>query len=244
MTSKRGTLIKLFRDGFKLVPALYKRKAPVIKDWLHHWIKSEMKLNIILIKYPNSNFIIIPKDNWIVYDIDLRSGGFQSYLKLKEYFTPTFKVITGSGGFHYYYKLPPMFNKPLRKNLEDYPGIDIKTKTGGLVAPTSIHPNGGRYYIAPDSLDTIEDVPQELLKLAIKKEEHKIVSSNIEVPKVNVLTGERNNTLASYIGKWFKKGLSYNDVHDMALKFNQLNCSPPLSDREVESIVKSINKYN
>ena len=113
---RNNNLLKLFRAGFKLVPAPYKRKSPIMRDWRNKWVRSEEEFLNILKTNPALNFVIIPHDDWIVYDIDPRNGGLESYQKLKEYFGRTFKVATGGGGFHYYYRLPQDFDKSLRKN--------------------------------------------------------------------------------------------------------------------------------
>lgn len=242
---KSDCLLELLRAGFKLVQAPYKRKSPVLRNWPKKWIRSEEELLNILKTQPLSNFVIIPHDDWIVYDIDPRNGGLESYQKLKNYFNRTFKVITGSGGFHYYYKLPKGFNKPLRNNLSAYTGIDIKTSTGCLVAPESIHPNGQRYRIADDSINTLTEVPPELLKLAIKQEEYpeKVRNYNNK-QNHDIQKGGRNNAVTSYVGSLFSKGLEYKDVQLLADAYNSSYCKPPLSRREVAGIVKSISRYN
>ena len=238
---RNNNLLKLFRAGFKLVPAPYKRKSPIMRDWRNKWVRSEEEFLNILKTNPALNFVIIPHDDWIVYDIDPRNGGLESYQKLKEYFGRTFKVATGGGGFHYYYRLPQDFDKSLRKDLKGYYGIDIKTSTGCLVAPESTHPNGKMYRIADDSIDTITEVPPELLKLAIKNEEYQ---NNTCTHKGIIQKGARNNTVTSYVGSLFRKGLMYKEVISLALNFNNRKCKPPLAKKEILSIVKSISRYN
>ena len=238
---KTNNLLKLFRAGFKLVPAPYKSKNPIMRDWRNKWVRSEEELLNILKTNPALNFVIIPHDDWIVYDIDPRNGGRESYQKLKEYFSRTFKVATGGGGFHYYYRLPQCFNKSLRKDLKGYNGIDIKISTGCLVAPGSTHPNGQMYRIADDSIDTITDVPPELLKLTIKNEEYQ---NNTCTHKGIIQKGVRNNTVTSYVGSLFRKGLMYKEVISLALNYNNEKCKPPLPKKEILSIVKSISRYN
>ena len=240
-----NNILKLFRAGFKLVPAPYKSKNPIMRDWRNKWVRSEEELLTILKTNPALNFVIIPHDDWIVYDIDPRNGGLESYQKLREYFSRTFKVATGGGGFHYYYRLPQGFDKSLRKDLKGYYGIDIKTSTGCLVAPESTHPNGQMYRIADDSIDTITEVPPELLKLAMKKEEYpeKVRNYNNK-QNHDIQRGGRNNAVTSYVGSLFSKGLEYKEVQLLAEAYNSSYCKPPLSRREVAGIVKSISRYN
>lgn len=206
------------------------------------WIMSEEQLCTILKHNPLSNFVIIPHDNWIVFDIDPRNGGMESFKQLEKSFIPTFKVQTGGGGFHYYYKLPQWFKKPLSKNLKDYAGIDIKTSTGCLVAPGSTHPNGNLYKIADDSINELANVPRNLLMLATKTEKCK-KKKHYEHSNV-IHKGGRNNAVTAYVGYLFRKDLDYKSVMILANQYNKEKCNPPLSLKEVTNIVKSISRYD
>lgn len=247
MKKKTKQLVQLHRAGFKLVPAPYKSKNPVVKDWRNKWIRTEEELLEILKNNPNSNFVIIPHDDWIVFDIDPRNGGLESFERLRGNFAPTFIVKTGGGGFHYYYRLPQGFNKPLAKDLSKagYAGIDIKTSNGCLVAPTSTHPNGNLYEIAEDSTEELSPVPPELLKLAIKPEDFPPPVQPVRngIPDV-INQGSRNNELTSYVGWLFSKGHNVKKVIELALRANKRRCKPPLPYNEVLNIVKSVNRYN
>ena len=50
---------------------------------------------------------------------------------------------------------------------------------------------------------------------------------------------QRNNSLTSYVGSLQARGLSDQDIRDMATQANQ-TFTPPMSQREVDSILKSI----
>lgn len=237
-------ILKLYDNGFKIVPAPYKSKNPVLSKWQDKYFRTREDLTNYLNRVAKSNFVIVPNDDVIVFDVDNRNGGMESFEKLKHLFAPTFKVVTGSGGYHYYYRLPKGFNKILRKNLDDagYTGIDVKNKRGCLVAPGSIHPNGGIYKIAEDSIDTLADVPQELLKLAVKEFENiKLYQHN---SKVKIIKGNRNNYITSYVGHLFKIGNNYKSVLLLAQNKNKEVCKPPLPNKEVAAIVKSISRYD
>ncbi|MFF5293637.1 bifunctional DNA primase/polymerase [Paractinoplanes globisporus] len=76
-----------------------------------------------------------------VIDIDPRNGG----RLLPELMPPTRCVLTGSDGWHLYYRHP---GGPLAKDLKHrgHPGIDVKADGGYVVAPPSIHPGTRRPY--------------------------------------------------------------------------------------------------
>lgn len=90
----------------------------------------------------------------VIVDVDPKNGGDVSYKALEavvpELANHPFKVVTGSGGFHLYYKKDPALPVPVK--LDDYPGIDFRRKGHFVVMPGSKHKNGN-YYIAPDNLD-------------------------------------------------------------------------------------------
>lgn len=249
MTKLKNTImLSLFDVNAKIVPVPYKHKGPILKNWQNRYFKNRVELENYLEQQPYSNYAIIPADNWIVYDVDNRNGGMESFKKLEKLLISTFTVKSGSGGYHYYYKLPEGFNGELKKNLDDigYTGIDIKNKKGCLIAPESVHPCGSVYKIIAGSLDKLAEVPAELLKLAIKTKETTEYSEQIERVYSNytVEIGNRNNFLTSETGKLFARGLKYNEVRLLILDLNQKRCRPPLPYKEVMAIIKSIARYN
>jgi len=240
----------LHNKDFKIFPLPYMSKVPKLKNWQNAYFKSEDEIRAYAPAHPYSNYGIIPNDDVVVVDVDNRNNGMENYKKLKRkgYFKKTFTVQTGSGGYHHYYKLPKDFSGQLAKNLEPagYTGIDIKTKTGFLVAPESVHPDGGAYkFLVRENGYNLEEIHPKLLELATKKE----VSVN-EREKTQRADGEkiekgsRNNRLTSYVGRLFYKGLSKDEVSTLAQWKNQNKCVPPLPQKEVAQIVKSISRYD
>jgi hypothetical protein len=79
-------------------------------------------------------------------------------------------VETGGGGWHLYLKKPP--HLAVAGHLADFPGIDLKSVGGQVVAAGSIHPDSGRLYdwdpLYDSDLTTTPDAPEALLD-ALKK---------------------------------------------------------------------------
>jgi putative DNA primase/helicase len=113
-----------------------------------------------------------PSGFWVL-DIDPEKGGDKSAARLAvehpEMFEPTRCVITGSGGWHYYFAMPDFSVGNSRGRLKDYPGIDIRGTGGQVVAPPSRTDKGG-YREATHSVDTIGQAPEWLLDM-IRPEE-------------------------------------------------------------------------
>lgn len=58
---------------------------------------------------------------------------------------PTPTVITPSGGTHVYFRLPAGVTIASEAGVRLGPGIDVRGEGGQVMAPPSVHPNGGRY---------------------------------------------------------------------------------------------------
>ena len=55
--------------------------------------------------------------------------------------------------------------------------------------------------------------------------------------------GNRNLSMLSIAGQLWRQGYSLGDLYREMCRINQTACKPPLTDREVQSICKSISKY-
>ena len=99
--------------------------------------------------YPSDNIGVRVPLGMAVVDVDPRHGGWASLAKLQAEHGPlpeTWSVRTGSGGRHLWYAVGEM---ALRKRLGErrqYPGIDVKSSSGYVVAPPSVHPDTGQRY--------------------------------------------------------------------------------------------------
>ena len=80
----------------------------------------------------------------VVLDVDPRNGGDASLLELERLHGPlpeTVSVATGGGGRHLYFAAPK--GRVRSGVLAD--GLDFKADGGYVIAPPSIHPDGGQY---------------------------------------------------------------------------------------------------
>ncbi|RTL03532.1 hypothetical protein EKK58_12755, partial [Candidatus Dependentiae bacterium] len=128
-------------SGKKLMPL--SGKLPV-DDWKdREWSRKE------LLKH-NGNYGWVLGKRDLVIDIDPKNGGEASFEKLLSEtgleLEPT--VITPSGGFHIYTKIPKdKLDKKFRKTLnKEYPGIDFLTKGMYCVIAGGKSDKNGKYY--------------------------------------------------------------------------------------------------
>lgn len=93
-------------------------------------------------RWPGCNWGVRPPIGTVVLDVDPRNGGGTGIAELQEKhepLPPTLTARTGSGGLHIWLS----YNGPTRGKL--CKGVDVKSNSGYLVAPPSIHASGGRY---------------------------------------------------------------------------------------------------
>jgi len=99
------------------------------------------------VQHPTANIGIRPAVGVVVLDVDPRNGGASALVELTRPhggLSPTWTAWTGGGGLHAWYRAAG----PFKAKLCD--GVDLKTHTGYVVVPPSLHPSGRRYVWAND----------------------------------------------------------------------------------------------
>lgn len=99
-------------------------------------------------RWPWANVGIRPPDGVIVLDVDRRASGGTTLLGLTREHTPlprTRTAWTGGAGLHVWLD----YTGPVRGQLCQ--GVDVKTSSGYVVAPPSLHLSGRRYEWANDA---------------------------------------------------------------------------------------------
>lgn len=228
--------------GWVVMPIKPNDKRPIIKNW------SEIQSNDeTLDKFKdtsNIGIIMGATSNIVCIDVDVKNtDGVATLEKLEEQLgelPPTVMSETPSGGIHYYFK----YVKGIRNRKDVGEGIDIQADgTQTVEAPSQID---GTYYEWVNSPFEYEiaELPQKWKQyLCEEVDEDTLLLSNkpFEAPS-EVEEGERNNTLASYVGSLLGKKLKKATVLKKVLKYNEESCNPPLDEDEVKTIVNSMIK--
>lgn len=204
----------------------------IVEEWYKLW--------------PDANVAIATgkESGIIVLDIDPRNGGLESLLRLEETYgklPPTPRVKTGGGGLHLYFKYP---DKPVTSCvLQGFPGIEVLSDGKLAVAPPSRHASGGTYEWGVD-LESIPlaAFPEFLLEMAAKKN-WGTDSETVLGQKGSILEGERNTKLTSLAGKMRRQGMSEEEILVALLVVNKERCKPPLDEKEVVQIARSVARY-
>jgi hypothetical protein len=163
----RDFLKEYTEHGWKIFPLLERGKTPISSEFTFKTATSDAELvTEMWERWPKANVGIAPKaSGLIILDIDGKNGGFTSLDKIeREHGTiTTRRVITGSGGYHYYFHLAP--REDIKGRLGVHPGVDIIYHVNHVVAPPSVHPTGTLYRWDNIHVD-IEPAPQWLLDLS------------------------------------------------------------------------------
>lgn len=145
---------------------------------------------------------------------------------------------TGSGGKHLIFAYP---GKPVKSGTKIIPGVDSRADGGYIVVPPSNH-KSGRQYEWINSFD-IAPAPEWWINL-IDKTTAPRPSARTNNPEGSaIFEGSRNASLTSIAGSLRNLGFGYDEILTSLLKRNEVSCRPPLDDKEVEQIARSVSGY-
>jgi putative DNA primase/helicase len=203
-------------------------KVPSVKEWQHLTVQQARdSLDRWFADGANVGIVTGTSSGIFVVDIDPKNGGEDSWSRLiaAHGIPETATVVTGSGGRHFYFKMPQ--HMTIRNSSGKLgAGIDVRGEGGQVVAPPSVHPETHRAY-EWQSQD-VADAPAWLLSML----------SNEVVEK-----GTRNNTLTKIAGRYRRDGMSEEQLVVALLTDNKRVCVPPLPEEEVRKIAKSVARY-
>ena len=189
-----------------------------------------------------------PASDLIVLDFDgphAESAWNAQGIELPE----TARAMTKSGGVHLIFRIPRHtengtdFKRKVRLvkangcGCAKTCGVDFLVNGYFITSPTP------GYHEDPEAtLEHISLIPEEVLKLTAK-----LSSSNGDGRAHNngnrIREGERNATLTSLAGTMQRRGVSYETLLAALKGENRNKCDPPLDEREVEAIAKSVSRY-
>lgn len=236
-------------------------KHPMPRDGLKSGTKDFELIKKYWRKYPYANIGILTGEisNLAVLDID-GDAGRKSCALIKKKFgkqIPTVSAITGSNGQHLLW-LHPGKGKVVRNRTKIIPGIDFRGDGGYIVAPPSMHEMKRRYRwvknAGPGDIK-IAPMPSWFWKLDELNPDRKrkprrqqnYDDSRNENPNLDGLVarvgsipdGQRNDRLFRIAAGICNYDVSFGQLEDAIHEVNKRCCSPPLSDREVDNLIKA-----
>lgn len=159
----------------------------------------------------------------------------------------TWEALTPHGGRHLLFKYPAGYNigngEGGRDRMQDYPGIDIRGNSGYILVEPSVV--DGKPYLWESSSRPSETRLAELpTRWIVWLNEMAGSIDNIRflLPST-IKEGTRNGTLYKFACSLRARGGEHDDILAALAKVNSDRCRPMMSDRELESIVKSALKF-
>ena len=217
-------------------PQLATTKTKRLRDWF-------------LTKFPNSNIGVVtgkPSGVWVL-DVDRKTGGYESLEQLEKQYGPlpmTYRIRTGDGGEHYYFKHLYDYKISCSVGLIAH-GLDVRGDGGYAIGPGSNHISGN-YYSWIHGPEGIEIVPApdwllELIKASQKKSKKtSSTQAGFDATFQQILNGIRNNTLFKMFACHLRdKEISKSRVEFICQALNEYSCKEPLEEKEVLEAVKS-----
>lgn len=198
-------------------------------------------------KYPDANIGLTTggASGLVVVDVDGADG--ESALALYGTLPDTVESRTGKGRHLLFIGAPEIRNSAGKLG----PQLDVRAEGGYIVAPPSIHPNGGSYRWAngkhPGKL-TPAALPESIAKRitgvvgSIQPVVGAAPSSAVDVVFSGVGSGGRNQALTAYAGRLFAKFHGADEVLELVRAVNATKVTPPLDDAEVVALVASIGQ--
>ncbi len=192
-------------------------------------------------KWPEAGIGVVT-DGLIVLDFDAAHGGFDSLNQMIEKygkFPDTRVHQTGGGGLHFIFRNTNGKDHRNTTNFAGYQGVDIRANGGYIVAPPSPHLSGNCYEVLDNH--EIAPCPEWLAELLSHRGKPVPLSEFTEA--VVIAEGRRNASLASLAGAMRRQGCSQAIIEKTLLETNTQQCNPPLPEKDVLRIAKSISRY-
>jgi hypothetical protein len=185
----------------------------------------------------------------VIIDIDPRHGGDETLADLERKhgaFPSTWRVITGGGGEHIYFRAPG--GAPIKCSIGDKglgAGVDVRGVGGYVLGPGSEHISRRVYAWSvdhhPDDIE-LAVMPDWLVALCQPTRARKGRTSEewASLLGEKIAEGKRNNTAASLYGHLIWRGLDAEMAFKLLQAWNVAQCDPPLSAAELVTVANSI----
>lgn len=252
------SVIELASSGFKVFPLrnfdatdaegnrIGKTPACKWKEWATsdtskvaaHW-----KAN------PKNNVAIKTGDGLLIIDVDAKddfdgSETISAWESEHGKLPPTLGVETGSGGYHYYYRV----DREISNSVSGDRHVDIRCDGGYVVAPPSIHPVTGRPYEWDGDFtdpEEIADADENVYALVEWLQDTGASPSTGGRPRFElpdeIRMGERDNILSKYAFHLQSLGRPDDEILYSVYGANALLCKEkPMTKPEVRRIVHHV----
>lgn len=231
--AKKDYALQYAAKGFRVFPVKKGTKGAGGGQLLRSW-KNEATTDPAVISgwwdmWQDADICIATGNGLVVIDLDVKgkedgTASMLGWIADNGSMPPTAVVRTGSGGQHHYYLVDGTY--PNSRGL--FPGIDVRSDGGYVVAP----PSAG--YSWMNNLP-IARADRRVYGFLEGKDKSKFFTLPEEIAE-----GSRNDTLFKYAASLQAKGMADDVILQEVERVNEEKCIPPLDDKDIEVIVKSV----
>lgn len=210
---------------------------------------SEIQVRTWWQQWPDAGVAIATGNGLVVIDVDPKSGGEDGFEKMLagRKLPDTVVVLTGGGGRHYYFAAPRI---PIKNRVGVFPGVDVRSDGGYVVAPPSRHQNGREYAFEMSSVAgevQLAHMPDWLLSLITAPAQGASVTPDgrpVAAPlPESIVEGERRKHLLSLAGSMRRRGAGEAAILAALRSENGSGrVKPPLDDVEITVLAGDIIK--
>lgn len=235
--------------NWKVFPVNPNNKEPLISGWKEKATNNLQTINALFSKFENCMIGLPtgPINGISVIDFDIKNNinGLQNFLNKGYKVRNTTCALTPSGGCHLYFKTNDLVLPNITSTLLGE-GVDFRGAGGYVVCPPSVS-DKGKYIWSnkfPQPTEGMSELPHYLIQVLRKKPSFQknfnnlTLKSNLDEP---IYEGQRDAELTRRCGYLLKK-VDLNKVMNILLKINQQCCKPPLPERQVVKIFRSISR--
>lgn len=240
-------------------------KHPRLKDFQARATTDEAKIREWWSQWPWANITLITgvDSGLVVFDFD-GAEGYETAKRIQAKlgkFPTTASSYSGGGGLHVWFRHPGQgIYVPSGDGLLG-PNGDVKADGGWITVPPSMHASGQPYTWgaalddtpmallpgwAPGAIDHAKETGETIIKERSSGEPHsyrrRFTGTRYELPG-SIISGGRNEELYRYGCSLRARGAERGELQTALDEVNQARCSPPLTPRELEWIVKSVLRH-
>lgn len=243
----KGAALAYAKAGWAVFPLIPGKKKPATVNGFHEATRDAAEITEVWGAHPDCGIGIATgkvSGGLVVLDFDVHPEKGEDGLEtLHEWerehgdLPETVTVVTGSGGYHMYYYT----DEPHKCAANGELGVDIRANGGYVVAPPTLHPNGTYY--------EWENDPEEY---AVARADANVLAfidyvrprggedgQKFEMPD-RIGSGSRDDTLFKLACSLRAKDVPMDEIMAALQGINVSKCDPPMTEAEVERIVKNV----
>lgn len=243
-------VLALARMGYAVFPCIPGGKRPAVRGGFKAATRDPGTIQAWWTRWSTAN-LAVATFGVVVVDIDTAGQGWppdpEQRAAIRETQCPLAR--TPRGGFHLYFRLP--LGKRWRCSAGQLArGVDVRTTGGYVVVPPSRTDAGQYKWLRPLVPPGRLPLPPQWLAAALDQlalpARHSPPNgyrAHLADAPATLREGQRNCGLASLAGRLRRAGASQAELEAALLAFNSTRCQPPLPEREVLAIARSIARY-